>query len=145
MEDIFVSKLSNGTTIYTIKDANAYHQGDLATVATTGSYTDLTNKPTIDQTYDPSSTNAQSGTAVSEAVEAKVDKTTTGNRLYGTNSSGVQYLYTVASTASGNTVAYRGSGGVLQVGTPTSDSHATTKAYVDNLVSTDYALQIIDY
>lgn len=43
----------------------------LATVATTGDYSDLTNKPTIpsvDQTYNASSTNAQSGTAVAGAI-----------------------------------------------------------------------------
>ena len=48
----------------------------LATVATTGDYDDLVNKPsipaavTVDQTYSSSSTNAQSGTAVAEAVAA---------------------------------------------------------------------------
>lgn len=47
---------------------------DLATVATSGSYNDLTDKPTIppgavvDQTYDSTSENAQSGTAVAEAI-----------------------------------------------------------------------------
>lgn len=47
---------------------------DLATVATSGSYDDLTDKPTIppgvvvDQTYDATSTNSQSGTAVAEAI-----------------------------------------------------------------------------
>ena len=45
---------------------------DLATVATTGDYNDLSNIPTIpvvDQTYDSTSTNAQSGVAVAEALE----------------------------------------------------------------------------
>lgn len=43
----------------------------LAPVALSGDYDDLTNKPTIptvDQTYSPSSTNAQSGTAVAGAL-----------------------------------------------------------------------------
>ena len=46
----------------------------LATVATSGSYNDLTNKPTIpaavtvDQSYNASSTNAQSGVAVAQAI-----------------------------------------------------------------------------
>lgn len=43
----------------------------LATVATSGSYADLSNKPTIptvDQSYSASSTNAQSGTAVAGAL-----------------------------------------------------------------------------
>jgi hypothetical protein len=36
----------------------------LATVATSGDYTDLSNKPTVDQTYDGTSANAQSGVAI---------------------------------------------------------------------------------
>lgn len=47
------------------------NSADLATVATSGSYADLTNKPTIptvDQTYSASSANAQSGVAVAEAI-----------------------------------------------------------------------------
>lgn len=45
----------------------------LATVATSGSYADLSNKPTIptvDQNYNASSTNAQSGVAVAQAIAA---------------------------------------------------------------------------
>lgn len=56
--------------------ATAVQPGDLATVATSGSYNDLSNKPTIptvDQTYSASSTNAQSGTAVASAISGKVD------------------------------------------------------------------------
>lgn len=53
---------------------------EFATVATTGSYNDLTDKPVIppgaavDQTFDPASQNAQSGTAVAGAIAGKVDK-----------------------------------------------------------------------
>ena len=46
----------------------------LATVATSGSYSDLSNKPTIpavDQAYNSASTNAQSGTAVAGAIATK--------------------------------------------------------------------------
>ena len=52
----------------------------LARVASTGSYNDLTDKPTIppgaivDQQFDATSTNAQSGKAVAEAVGDKADK-----------------------------------------------------------------------
>lgn len=54
--------------------ATAVQPGDLAAVATSGSYNDLLDKPTIppgvtvDQVYDPSSANAQSGTAVAGAI-----------------------------------------------------------------------------
>lgn len=58
-------------------DLSVYaEKADLATVATTGDYTDLTNKPTIptvDQVYDGTSTNAQSGTAVAGAISTKQD------------------------------------------------------------------------
>lgn len=37
-----------------------------------------------------------------------------------------------ATAATANTVAQRGAGGVLLVGTPTANGHATTKQYVDN-------------
>lgn len=53
------------------KGDTAVQPSDLATVAMSGSYADLSNKPvipTVDQTYDASSTNAQSGTAVAQAL-----------------------------------------------------------------------------
>lgn len=45
----------------------------LAAVATSGSYNDLSNKPVVDTTYDGTSTNAQSGTAVASAISGKAD------------------------------------------------------------------------
>lgn len=53
-------------------DLDFVESTDLATVATTGDYTDLTNKPTIptvDQTFDGTSANAQSGVAIAGALE----------------------------------------------------------------------------
>ena len=56
--------------------ATAVQPGDLAAVATSGSYNDLSDKPsipapvTVDQHYNASSANAQSGTAVAEALDA---------------------------------------------------------------------------
>ena len=49
---------------------------NLATVATTGAYSDLSGTPTIpivDQTYNAASSNAQSGVAVASAVSGKQD------------------------------------------------------------------------
>jgi len=54
-------------------DSNFVVASSLATVATSGSYADLSDKPAIpsvDQTYNASSTNAQSGTAVAQAIAA---------------------------------------------------------------------------
>lgn len=48
--------------------ATAVQPSSLATVATSGDYDDLSNKPTVDQSYDGTSTNAQSGVAVAQAL-----------------------------------------------------------------------------
>ena len=61
------------------KGATAVQPGDLAKVATSGSYTDLTNKPTIPtvtDTYSATSSNAMSGKAVASAISNKMDKVT---------------------------------------------------------------------
>ena len=60
--------------------STAVQPNSLKTVATTGSYNDLVDKPDIppgaivDQQFDATSTNAQSGTAVAGAVDDKADK-----------------------------------------------------------------------
>ena len=66
---------ANSADLATVATSGAYSDlsgtPTLATVATSGSYNDLSNKPTIptvDSTYDASSTNAQSGVAVAEAI-----------------------------------------------------------------------------
>ena len=67
----------------------------LATVATTGAYADLSGKPTIpsvDQTYNAASTNAQSGTAVAGAISTKEDAFTVGDGLEMVSSGGVNTL-----------------------------------------------------
>ena len=84
---------ANGNTIMTTYatktelagKANATHTHvssevtGLATVATSGSYADLSNKPTIPtvtDTYSATSTNAMSGKAVASAISNKMDKVT---------------------------------------------------------------------
>ena len=51
--------------------ANYTPTENLANVALSGEYSDLLNVPTVDQTYNNSSTNAQSGTAVADAISEK--------------------------------------------------------------------------
>ena len=68
---------------------------NLATVATTGAYSDLSGKPTIpsvDQTYNAASTNAQSGTAVAGAISTKEDAFTVGDGLEMVSSGGANTL-----------------------------------------------------
>ena len=70
------ANISVPTTVAELSDAGNYVLSSaLATVATSGSYNDLADKPTIptvDQTYDGTSTNAQSGVAVKSAIDAAV-------------------------------------------------------------------------
>ena len=51
--------------------ANYTPTENLSRVALSGEYSDLLNKPTIDQTYNGSSANAQSGVAVADAISEK--------------------------------------------------------------------------
>lgn len=64
------SAINSGATAATVSQvgANTSAIANLATVATSGSFNDLSNKPVVDQTYDASSANAQSGVAVASAV-----------------------------------------------------------------------------
>ena len=66
-----VNVQSNWSETDTTADSYIQNKPQFASVATTGSYADLSNTPTIpvvDQTYDASSTNAQSGVAVAQAL-----------------------------------------------------------------------------
>lgn len=49
------------------------NSADLATVATSGAFSDLSGTPTVDQVYGASSANAQSGVAVASAISGKAD------------------------------------------------------------------------
>ena len=75
-----VSEILNKPTLATVATSGAYSDlsgtPTLATVATSGSYADLSNKPnipTVDQVYDGTSANAQSGVAVASALSGKQD------------------------------------------------------------------------
>ena len=72
--------------------------------------------------------------AIQTQLDNKVDKVTENSKVYGTSATGEQTSYSLSSSATANTVAYRGDNGVLNVGTPTANSHATTKSYVDTEV-----------
>lgn len=79
-----VSQLNNDSGYITADVDNLSNYtptSDLSNVATSGDYEDLLNTPTIpevDQTYDDTSTNAQSGIAVAEAIAG----IPTGSGLY---------------------------------------------------------------
>jgi len=81
--------------------------------------------------------------------ENKVTQTATVSQVYGTTSGGAQTTFTAASAATANSVALRGTGGRLLIGTPTIDGEAATKLYVDaktinTQTGTSYTLVLTD-
>ena len=65
MTEQTISKLSNGTNTYVLKDAKAREDiSNLATVATTGAYSDLSGTPTIPTVNNATLTIQKNGTAV---------------------------------------------------------------------------------
>ena len=77
-------------------------------------------------------------TALDSAYGGKVAQTSTGARIYGTDTGGnqAQLAYSSAS-ATANTVVQRNASGQIVTATPTGSTQAATKGYVDNLVIDD--------
>lgn len=67
-------------------------------------------------------------------LDAKLDKTSTPNRVYGTNGSGAQSLYEVGTSSEGSLVTRR-SGNQISVGTPTNNDDVARKDYVDTAIA----------
>lgn len=87
--------------------------------------------------------------ALVQQIAEKVSSNGEGNKVYGTSPSGEDMVYPLGgSTAQSNSIAYRLSGGTLKVGEPTGNDHATTKKYVDDLVSSaaapDHTHEIVE-
>ena len=72
------SDIINKPTFATVATSGEYsdllNKPTLATVAGTGEYSDLLNTPTVDQVYNASSANAQSGVAVANAIDQYATK-----------------------------------------------------------------------
>ena len=91
-----------------------------APVATSGAYNDLTGTPTVDQAYNASSTNAQSGTAVASAISVKQNTIT-----------GAATTITSSNLTSSRALLSNSSGKVA-----VSDTTATELGYVHGVTST---------
>lgn len=84
---------------------------------------------------------AQGVADLREEMTSKVTSDGRANKVYGTSQNGSQITYPIGgSSPAAQSIAYRTTGGTLQVGTPTIDSHATTKKYVDDLIAAQAAL-----
>lgn len=75
--------------------------------------------------------NSGATTAKINAIDGKVDKVSTANVLYGTNSFGNQTTFTCTIDATAGTVAKRDINANIRVGTATNVDDATNKSYVD--------------
>lgn len=71
------------------------------------------------------------------SLNNKVDKSATTNTVYAVNNNGQQTNISYTTDATQYTLAYREANGALKVGTPTINTHATTKAYVDTGITTE--------
>ena len=77
VDQVYSAESVNAQSGVAIAGAGFARTSSLATVATSGDYNDLSNKPTIptvDQSYSASSSNAQSGKAVAQAIAASGSK-----------------------------------------------------------------------
>ena len=110
--------------------------GDLAGTADAPTVPGLAGKADTSHTHTVADV-----TGLQSALGGKVSTTSTGNRVYVTDSSGNQTaLMWQSGTAAADSVAVRGAGGRLLVGEPTASGNAATKNYVDTAVSSKAAV-----
>lgn len=74
-------------------------------------------------------------TAAQTALDGKVDEVSTANVAYGTKTGGAQGTWPVTSAPTATTLALRGTGGTVAVGTATAPTHAPTKQQLDDGLS----------
>lgn len=125
--------------------------GDAFILSTSGETTlyILTGTPGTTSTYAWQETSFGGGTSVTVngnvqttwSADTKLDKITTSSanaRVYGITTTGSQTTYqAVANAATGSTLAMRTSTGQINVPTtPTANTHATSKSYVDGKATT---------
>lgn len=104
----FISKTD--TEEVTEIDTETISEVTLATVATTGAYSDLSGTPTIptvDQTYDGTSVNAQSGVAVASAISGKAN--TDLSNISGTSTSCIDGQWVPLNVTIANSVSWNSS------------------------------------
>ena len=72
--------------------------------------------------------------ALWNALDTKLDKTSNTNKVYWTDNSWQQTEIWYSSSATASTIPLRWTWWVVSVGTPTADTHAATKKYVDDAI-----------
>lgn len=80
-----------------------------------------------------SDTVVSSQKAIKTYADTKLDKASSSNIVYGTDSSGNQQLHSIVyNAATAWSLPRRNGNGQILVGAPTADTHAATKKYVDD-------------
>ena len=154
------SFISNEDTQATVAvDAVETSEVTLATVATTGAYSDLSGTPTVDQTYDGTSANAQSGVAVASAISGKADdnavvhiagtETITGQKTFSSVAYGTasdvngSIVTTVNKTKLADGYFKFGNGMIVQWGQDDVSNHIVDVTLPTAFTSTNYQLSAI--
>ena len=83
--------------------------------------------------------------ATKTELSGKVDKVLKDHIVYANESTDVQKPITYTSDPTQYTIAYRSANGVVSVGTPTADTHATPKSYVDTADALKMNKSAFDY
>ena len=98
-----------------------------------GNLNDGTNSISVQDIADNISATAQNASDISDLNSNKVDKTSTANRLYGTNSNGEQTTVGWTQGVAGSYIVQRDGAGQIYVALlPTADNNAASKKYVDD-------------
>jgi len=108
--DLIKSSFISNTDTETVTeiDTETVNTVTLATVATTGAYSDLSGKPTVDQTYDGTSANAQSGVAVASAISGKAN--TDLSNISGTSTKSIDGQWVQTNETIASNVSWTGDG-----------------------------------
>ena len=131
----YVEKTSNGLKVYATDDIGNqttvdYTNDILAdSIPLRNASGNLAgNAPTTVNDYTPKN-------YVDTAVSGKLDKitsTSTVSRVYAVRFDGVQTTYDISASIHPSILAFRDTDGSLKVPTPTTDSQAVPKSYIDN-------------
>lgn len=86
-------------------------------------------------------------TSTESALDTKLTKVTrthsVAGLIYGVMNDGSQTIFSLTTPANEYTVPYRLSDGTINVGTPTADTNATTKKYVDDKLTRTALIEVI--
>ena len=124
-------------------DQNVTFPKQVRTYSVPAAENDLTNKKYVDGLVAGKQSKLTAGNGiditdnaikVTDNVPYLANPTTTGTQAV-VRESGKWSAINVSSSLGAYTIARRGAAGVLEVGTPTADGHAATKAYVDSAVA----------